>query len=215
MKIYAHRGFSYKYPEASRLAYEKAIEAGADGFECDIRLTSDGVPICFHDRTTARISGRKSLISKSKLARLRSDVDVITLDDLIELAFANGRDLLIETKHPVRTGGQVEREVLRRIKALKSTQRITLISFSILAMLRMRREYSDVGYVIGRWWRAIVIPTQLVAIDIELYRKSKFVRRRVSGKEIFIWTVNDPGDIPLLKRWPISAVITDRPDLDF
>jgi len=215
MKIYAHRGFSYKYPEASRLAYEKAIAVGADGFECDIRLTSDGVPICFHDRNTERISGKKAIISKSKLATLRSDLDVITLDELIELALASGRDLLIETKHPVRTGGQVEREVLRRIKAIKSTQRITLISFSILAMLRMRREYSDVGYVIGRWWRAIVIPTQLVAIDIELYRKSKFVRRRVSGKEIFIWTVNDPGDIPLLKRWPISAVITDRPDLDF
>lgn len=215
MKIYAHRGFSYKYPEASRLAYEKAIAAGADGFECDIRLTSDGVPICFHDRTTERISGQKAVISKSNLATLRSDVDVITLDELIELALANSRDLVIETKHPVRTGGQVEREVLKRVKTMKSKQRITLISFSIRATLRMRREYADVGYVIGRWWRAIVIPTQLVAIDIELYRKSKFVRRRVGEKEIFLWTVNDPDDIPLLKSWPISAVITDRPDLDF
>jgi glycerophosphoryl diester phosphodiesterase len=215
MKIYAHRGFSYKYPEASRLAYEKAIEVGADGFECDIRLTSDGVPICFHDRTTERISGRKVVVSKSDLATLRREVDVVTLEELIELALTNGRNLIIETKHPVRTGGRVEREVLKRVKGIESKQRITLISFSMRATLRMRRKYSDVGYVIGRWWRALVIPTQLVAIDIELYRKSKFVRRRVSGKEIFLWTVNDPECIPLLKSWPISAVITDRPDLDF
>ncbi|MFM8385055.1 MAG: glycerophosphodiester phosphodiesterase, partial [Actinomycetota bacterium] len=48
MKIYAHRGFSYKYPEATRAAYQGAIEVGADGFECDVRLTKDGIAVCFH-----------------------------------------------------------------------------------------------------------------------------------------------------------------------
>ena len=215
MKIYAHRGFSHKYPEASRLAYEKATEAGADGFECDIRLTNDGVPVCFHDRSTKRISGRNLVISKSKLADLRREVDVITLDELIALASQSGRDLLIETKHPVRSRGRVEREVLRRVTGTKSPQRITLISFSILATFRMHRSYSDVGYIIARWWRALFIPTKLVAVDIELYRKSNFVRKRLRGKEIFLWTVNEESDVGLVKTWPIAAVITDRPDLDF
>lgn len=215
MKIYAHRGFSYKYPEASRLAYEKAVEVGADGFECDIRLTKDGTPVCFHDRSTERIAGVKAAVSKVEIAKLRELVDVITLDELLELAEKSGRDLLIETKHPVRTGGRVEREVLQRIASHNSSQRITLISFSIIATLRMLRKHPDVGYVMARWWRALVIPTKLVAIDIELYRKSKFVRRRVSGREIFLWTVNNPNDIPLVQAWPVSAVITDRPDLDF
>ncbi|MFM9141832.1 MAG: glycerophosphodiester phosphodiesterase family protein, partial [Actinomycetota bacterium] len=41
MKVFAHRGFSHKYPEATRSAYEGAIEVNADGLECDIRLTKD------------------------------------------------------------------------------------------------------------------------------------------------------------------------------
>ena len=52
MKIFAHRGFSHKFPEGSRAAYEGAVNAGADGFECDVRLIRSGEVICFHDRTT-------------------------------------------------------------------------------------------------------------------------------------------------------------------
>ena len=50
MKIIAHRGFSQKYPENTLLAFEKAIEAGADGIETDLRLTLDNQIILFHDR---------------------------------------------------------------------------------------------------------------------------------------------------------------------
>ena len=42
MKIFAHRGFSHKFPEGSRAAYEGAVNAGADGFECDVRLIRAG-----------------------------------------------------------------------------------------------------------------------------------------------------------------------------
>ncbi|MGA0410718.1 MAG: glycerophosphodiester phosphodiesterase family protein, partial [Candidatus Nanopelagicaceae bacterium] len=37
MKTFAHRGFSYKYPEATLAAYKAAIDVGADGMECDVR----------------------------------------------------------------------------------------------------------------------------------------------------------------------------------
>ena len=50
MKIFAHRGFSHKFPEGSRAAYEGAVNAGADGFECDVRLIRGGEIICFHDQ---------------------------------------------------------------------------------------------------------------------------------------------------------------------
>ena len=35
MKIYAHRGYSGKYPENTMLAFEKAAETGCDGIELD------------------------------------------------------------------------------------------------------------------------------------------------------------------------------------
>ena len=35
--IFAHRGFSGKYPENTMLAFEKAVEIGVDGIELDAR----------------------------------------------------------------------------------------------------------------------------------------------------------------------------------
>jgi glycerophosphoryl diester phosphodiesterase len=41
VKIYAHRGSSKQHPELTVAAYKAAIDDGADGFECDVRLTKD------------------------------------------------------------------------------------------------------------------------------------------------------------------------------
>ena len=41
-KNFAHRGYSGKYPENTLLAFEKALEAGCDGIELDVHLSSDG-----------------------------------------------------------------------------------------------------------------------------------------------------------------------------
>ena len=49
MKIYAHRGASHDFPEMTMAAYESAVHQGADGLECDLRLTKDGVAVLWHD----------------------------------------------------------------------------------------------------------------------------------------------------------------------
>ena len=54
MLIYAHRGASAEFPEGSLAAYQAAITQGADGFECDVRLTKDLQIICYHDDNTYR-----------------------------------------------------------------------------------------------------------------------------------------------------------------
>ncbi|QOR62817.1 glycerophosphodiester phosphodiesterase [Sulfurovum sp. ST-21] len=59
MKVIAHRGFSALYPENTLLAFQKALEAGADGIETDLRLTLDSQVILFHDDDLDRMTGRK------------------------------------------------------------------------------------------------------------------------------------------------------------
>jgi len=62
MKIIAHRGFSENYPENSLLAFNKAIEAGADGIETDVRMSLDGMAFIFHDSSLKRITGKDESI---------------------------------------------------------------------------------------------------------------------------------------------------------
>ncbi|MEY3347018.1 MAG: hypothetical protein RIR40_743 [Actinomycetota bacterium] len=214
MKIYAHRGFSSKFPEATLAAYQGAIEVGADGLECDIRLTREGIPVCFHDRTTLGISGKFKFISRTSLEELQKLVSIITLEELINLARENKRDLLIETKHPVLAGGKVEAAVLEKIIGITDI-RVTLMSFSILAVRRFQQKQRDVAYVIARRWRLLFIPTKSVAVDIELFAKSRWVRNRLKGKEIFLWTVNEKKYLKVISDWNIAGVITDKPDLPF
>jgi len=211
MKIYAHRGFSYKYPEATRAAYQGAIEVGADGFECDVRLTKDGIAVCFHDRDTKRIAGVKRSVASLTLEELRGITEVMTLEELLELAKLNDKEVLIETKHPVLSGGQIEKRVIELGKQYK----FTAMSFSLFAVLRLKRELDDVAFVIAHRWRLFYIPTKKVAINVELLERSRWARRRLRNREVLVWTVNEKKYIPKLHEWKVSGVITDRPDLPF
>ena len=54
--VVAHRGASGERPEHTLAAYELALQEGADGVECDVRLTRDGHLVCVHDRKVDRTS---------------------------------------------------------------------------------------------------------------------------------------------------------------
>ncbi|XP_052165142.1 glycerophosphodiester phosphodiesterase GDPDL3-like [Oryza glaberrima] len=44
--IISHNGASGDYPDCTDLAYQKAVDDGADVIDCSIQMTSDGVPVC-------------------------------------------------------------------------------------------------------------------------------------------------------------------------
>jgi glycerophosphoryl diester phosphodiesterase len=55
-QIVAHRGFSGRYPENTRVAIEGAIALGVDMVEVDVRLSRDHVPVIFHDARLRHIT---------------------------------------------------------------------------------------------------------------------------------------------------------------
>ena len=67
----AHRGASYDVAEHTLPAYLSAIDNGADGLECDVRLTRDGHLVCVHDRTVNRTSNGSGIVSEYDLSALR------------------------------------------------------------------------------------------------------------------------------------------------
>lgn len=70
--VFAHRGSSASLPEHTLGAYLRAIEEGADGLECDVRLTRDGHLVCLHDRRLERTSDGRGLVSTKTLAQLEA-----------------------------------------------------------------------------------------------------------------------------------------------
>jgi glycerophosphoryl diester phosphodiesterase len=204
MKIYAHRGFSGKFPEGSRTAYVKAAEVGADGVECDVRLTKDGVLICFHDATTERITGKQGRVSQLTLAEMRERYDLITLSELLDFVIEKRLHLLIETKHPVAKSRRVEREVL---KLLNSKEQ------EIKANGYLAHRYSDSGYVIKKPWRIRFSPTKLVALGYWLLKEDSALIRILKDRELFLWTVNSREDMKWAESTSSSGLITNLPDV--
>ncbi len=165
--VFAHRGSSHALPEHTLAAYLRAVDEGADGLECDVRLTRDRHLVCLHDRRLERTSDGRGPVSAHTLAQLNeldfgswhpgwssgneeplfdSAARVLTLETLLDTALAAGRpiELLVETKHPTRYGNEVEErlvEVLRRYGldgAGTDGVRVTMMSFSLAAVRRVR-----------------------------------------------------------------------------
>jgi glycerophosphoryl diester phosphodiesterase len=137
-EVVAHRGASAHRAEHTLAAYALAIEHGADGLECDVRLTRDGELVCVHDRTVNRTSDGRGVVSTltmdhiSRLdfggwhdefpesaddlviGRSKPSAGPLTLAALLGLVADHSRRirLFVETKHPVRYGALVEAKLV-------------------------------------------------------------------------------------------------------
>jgi glycerophosphoryl diester phosphodiesterase len=155
-------------PEHTLAAYLRALEDGADGLECDVRLTCDGHLVCVHDPRLDRTSNGRGRVSTKTLAELDAldfgswhpasvppddppnpdCVRLLTLDRLLAALRDRGRPvrLLIETKHPSRYGAAVENRLVASLRhhgladpAPGDPVRVTVMSFSAFALRRIHK----------------------------------------------------------------------------
>ena len=217
MKIYAHRGASGNNPEMTRLAYQVAIEEGADGFECDVRLSKDGEIVCFHDATTKRIAGKKLRVSRSSLKELQSLCELMTLNELLELAISAKKDLLIETKHPNIFGGRIEQKVLELLKT-KSTHisdagiEVIVMSFSSFAIGRVKSRWNFCK-VTKYYLSARLSKRKVLALNIGLVTRYPSLVKKLQdrGSRILVWTVNEDSEFESCKALKVDGMITNFP----
>jgi glycerophosphoryl diester phosphodiesterase len=217
MKIYAHRGSSGNNPEMTRLAYQVAIDEGADGFECDVRLSKDGEIVCVHDATTKRIAGERLRVSRSSLKELQSVYELLTLNELLDLAISAKKDLLIETKHPNLFGGRIEVKVLALLE-LYSNQiaaagiEVVVMSFSSFAVGRVKSKW-DFCKVTKYYLSARLSKRKILALNIDLVNKYPSLVKKLQnqGTRIFIWTANRKAEFELCKSLQVDGVITNYP----
>ena len=229
-------------------AYVAALDEGAEALECDVRLTADGHLVCVHDRKVDRTSNARGLVSTMELAELDEldfaawknpwadlndeapDVDegakkVLTLRRLLETVADYDRpvDVAIETKHPTRYGGLVERRLVQLLgdfgwAGQDSPARV--MSFSWVALNRVKRHAPDLEVVqlIDRMyaWQAarnLAGDHWIAGPGIKLLRENpRFSSKlRRTERRIHVWTVNTPEDLDLCVDLGVEAVITDKP----
>jgi glycerophosphoryl diester phosphodiesterase len=224
VKFYAHRGASADFPEHTMAAYLGAIEQGALGFECDIRITKDEVPILWHDASMKKEAKNAAVIANKTYSEIKAIYPaVMTLNELLDLAITHKKSLALETKHPVPTGNRVEELVVaelhkRKNEISKSGINIAVMSFSWFAIEKIKKMDSKIRTVmllhesnqrIARRFTS----AQIIGPSIEMIKKSPDLVAEIkkSGKELYVWTVDSTEDLQYCESVGVDVVMTNRP----
>ena len=252
-QVVAHRGASFAKAEHTLQAYIRALGDGADALECDVRLTVDGHLVCVHDRRIDRTSNGRGVVSTLPLTQLEqldwtswkqpwqqledewddkepsTSQSILTLERLFDVVHDWGKpvDLAIETKHPTRYAGLVEKrlvELLDRYGWARpkrgKTSPARVMSFSWLSLRRCLEMAPalEMVYLMDRvplWFRDGTLPlgSRVAGPSIKIVRAHpEYVAKAHSaGHAVHVWTVNDPVDVELCASLGVDAIITDDP----
>ncbi|MGD8538960.1 MAG: glycerophosphodiester phosphodiesterase family protein [Candidatus Aminicenantes bacterium] len=225
--VMAHRGASAAAPENTLVAYEKAIMMGADYAELDVRQTKDGAIVLMHDKTVHRTTGVKGFVWDFTLEELKQleagswfgeefkGEPIPTLEEVIRLA--KGRmKLNIEVKISENEPG-IAKKVVDIVRAEDFSKDCVITSFDMDTVKRFKEIAPDLrtGLIFDKElppdvfegnWEILSSNSELVDAD--------FMRlARKSGKETYVWTVNEREEMLRLIGLGVDGIITDKPDL--
>jgi glycerophosphoryl diester phosphodiesterase len=225
--ISAHRGGLAVDGVPAVERYRRAIELGVDFVEFDVRRTSDGVTVIYHDDRTA--SGREvRALSQRELAD-ELGPEAMTLDELFDVA-AGRVGLHLDLKE---TG--YEAEIVHAAIDRSPVDRLVITSGDA-AIRTIKEEFPDVraGLSIGEevdrlapWMKLRVRLSELfprgrlerchadfVAVHQQLAGLTVLRYCENQGMDAWVWTVDDePGIARFLADPRVTTLITNRPDI--
>ncbi|MDX3005357.1 glycerophosphodiester phosphodiesterase [Kribbella solani] len=225
----AHRGGA-DHPELvgyenSLRAFQHAVDLGYRYLETDLHATSDGVVIAFHDHKLDRVTDRTGIVaelpwSEVCKARINGHEPIPRLDELLE-HFPEVRFNL-----DVKAAGGLEPSA-RVLRSANAIDRVCVSSFSQARVNRMRKLLGPelcTGY--GEYEIALIrflpfgVPAAGACLQIpDRYGSLKVLtpglieRAHARGKQIHVWTVDDPDEIGRMLDAGVDGIITDRTDV--
>jgi len=224
----AHRGGAWEAPENSELAFQHAVDLGYTYLETDVRATSDGVAVVFHDASLDRSTNINGMIRQMpyedvRVARIHGRKPVLTLAQLFE-RFPNTRfNLDLKEANAIPPFIDVVREA-------EAWDRIVVGAFSI-ERLRLARRMAGPRLatsmspkeVASFWlqarrprksWRppavgCIQIPTRFG--KRELAEPGLIGLAHDHGIQVHIWTIDEANEMSRLLDLGVDGIMTDRP----
>ena len=230
----AHRGAGKLAPENTLAAFRLGAENGYRMFECDVKLSSDGVPFLLHDDTLERttdgygVAGLQTWAALQKLdagrwhSRPYTGEPLPSLDTIAAWCIANDFDLNIEIKPTTGTDLQTGEVVARHAARLwqKSTRKPLLTSFKPEALQAANDAEPSLprGLLLHELWMgwletALVLGCQAVVCNYRLWDRSSATQAKSAGFKTLSYTVNDEADVQRLLALGSDGIITDRVDV--
>ena len=230
-KIYAHRGASFDYPENTLLAFEQAVQQGADGIELDIHFTKDKKLVVCHDEQIRRTSNGEGLIESFTYEELLSfdfgawkdarfaGQKIPLLEQVLPIVKQSGMDLNIEVKNDETHYVGIEKAVVDMVNSFGLNERVIYSSFDHTTLVNLKNYDSRVttGALYSRTPAyAFDYMKQLEINAIHPSSKCVFTqdmcsKALASGWLVNVWTVDDPTLAAKLADAGVSALITNRP----
>jgi glycerophosphoryl diester phosphodiesterase len=212
-----HRGAAGHERENTMRSFRRALDIGVDLIETDLRLTADGALVLSHD-PRMDVAGAQREVRAATLAELRaassgSGEGVATLDDLLSVA-AGRSGLMLELKVEGIAGPTVE-----AVEAASFPGSLIYASFhhgELLTIRRLRPEAKTLALIhagpVDKVQFALDARATHAGINIE-FATAEFVDAlHKAGLAVFVYTVDEPGEIAAMKALRVDGIISDYPD---
>ncbi len=199
--LLGHRGAraSGEVPENTLPSFELCLQHGCDGFEFDVRRSSDAVAVICHDAVYRGLDISQTPAPQLSLPTLDQVLEQFStrafLDIELKVAGLESTLIIALRQHPPTRGYVVSSflpEVLTAIHALDAS-----IPTGFLCDKRSTLPLSRDLPV------AWVIP-QSPLVDRELVEEC-----HSAGKKVIVWTVNRAAKMLQLASWGVDALISD------
>lgn len=214
--VFAHRGFDDDSLENSFAAFDTALLSGCPQVELDVRASSDGVLYVCHDETLSHVAGLDWKVSD----HTSSELDQVIMkngENLHRLSDVIGRYrdqliYLIEFKEDTDNPTPFL-DVVEQYPQYASTMQIQSFYPTILEAIHSKLPNMFVQLLINEYWE--IFPAldydwlDSLALDEKLITQDRVREIHDAGKEVWLWTVDDPNKIREFLSWGADGVITN------
>lgn len=233
--LFAHRGFSGRYPENTPLAFRKtAEETDADGIESDVHITRDGELVIFHDAAVERTSNGTGYIKDLTYEELLAlDIGswkspefagehIWTFAQLLGFCKETGLLLDMELKNYEVFYPDLERRVIAEIRAARMEEQVFVSSFNHISMQRFKTLCPEIetGLLYDKPLLDIEAYVQRSNADnmhpryqLLQYQPELVELFHSRGMKVNTWTVDSEPDMRDMLGRGVDCIISDRPDL--
>lgn len=240
-KVISHRGANRRAPQNTLPAFEHSIKIGVDGFETDIHLTKDGIPVVCHNYTIDETSTGKGEIRNMTLEELRkydfgsyfhekyAGTKLPTLEEFLSLCENADIEIMnIEIKPPLDGNMEIVKKTIDAVKAHGLFDSLLISSFDHNVLLECKNvdPACKTGYLYSPkqdiFFKKLLFGYVKFAKEIKADYfhphfstvNKRFVRRlHEIGVKVNVWTVNDEKVAKYLLACGVDGLITDLPDV--